>query len=618
MISKLFGTDKFLDLLGTPTFWYTVIILVGVIAFLLACLKNPKVGKWVLLAIFIVAWIAVTAYSGIQLNYYYNATGGIYGTITGIFDTNKVEIEDNLVFNFDNIELTESSNGDYIASIIINEILSVGSDKVGVYVNEMPCTYVDNNSDYVVAKYTYSFLDNDMSILCTDTLTMYFAFYENSTQLTISTSGGSKAVNYWNYYFNKNDFKVRIGERDYETSSDIDFGQGDISNYPVITFVYNDEILYSQILTKNSSIEFPQVPDGVTLLGWSKDKVNIFDFENAVITENTTFYAITEINSSFIKNINDIVYIQEDGDVPIANIEIYDSSDYLVESIVVKYKTIKVNGEIIDISDSNIQSTYYLADNIKMSDAPDFSSLLGTGYIVYTKINTISYGHYSLQLNDKGFEVGKSIQINSIEVTFNFRENGNFKVTTIVDGEEALYEVAPGYTVDIPDPVKPGYQFIGWYLDSNFVSKFELDTEVYRDYYLYAKFEANVLNFDLSDLEYSIDNTTDDYYGGYYCPDKIGHGDEVYAVYDMSEYADLSIVGLSIKSSNSAYDELITNIDCSGELSRVGFIAYGPSEVEDQYYDAYLHVYAGENKLYLIIEYGVLKKLHVQLQYVDN
>ncbi len=273
MISRLFGTDKLIDMLATPSFWFTLVILIGFIVLLVACLKNPKIGKWVFLVIFCLAWVGLSAYSGVQLNYYYNTSGGIFGQLTGIFNNNEVQIKDNLVFEFKNIELTKSADNTYSATISLNEILSIDSDQVGVYINDMPCSYVENNSDYVIAKYSYSFLDNDMSILCTDTLTLNFAFYNNLTQLTVSTNGGSTAVKFWNYYFIKNNFNVRIGESDYNYSSDLEFGTGDISNYVIVTFVNREETIY-QVYKIGSKVDLPVITDE-KFLGWS--------YENSII-----------------------------------------------------------------------------------------------------------------------------------------------------------------------------------------------------------------------------------------------------------------------------------------------------------------------------------------------
>ena len=31
MLSNLFGTDSFMEMLGTPAFWYTIVILIGIL-----------------------------------------------------------------------------------------------------------------------------------------------------------------------------------------------------------------------------------------------------------------------------------------------------------------------------------------------------------------------------------------------------------------------------------------------------------------------------------------------------------------------------------------------------------------------------------------------------------
>ena len=99
--------SKMLALFNIDTSWiWKVAIIIGVILIIYACIKYPKGGKWVLFGILIVGYLGVTAYSIVQLNYYYKAEGGIIGQITGIFNTNEVEVVDNLKFDFNNVELT--------------------------------------------------------------------------------------------------------------------------------------------------------------------------------------------------------------------------------------------------------------------------------------------------------------------------------------------------------------------------------------------------------------------------------------------------------------------------------------------------------------------------------
>ena len=167
MFSKLFGTDKFLDLLGNMQFWFTLAIIIGVIVILVSCIKYPKIGMPILVVVFGVAMICLSAYCGVQLNYYYKAEGGIYGKITGIYNTNEIEIVDNLLFELKNIELLEKTEGLYSASIMTDNVLSFDSvESMGVFINSMPCDISSQvHKDYIIANYIYTFYDNNQQYI---------------------------------------------------------------------------------------------------------------------------------------------------------------------------------------------------------------------------------------------------------------------------------------------------------------------------------------------------------------------------------------------------------------------------------------------------------------------
>ena len=250
MISLILGlfSNPFFDLLGKPMFWLGLGIAVVMGFLIFICIKYPKGGLPVLGVVFALGLVAFDAYCIIQLNLYYNAEGGVHGVLTGIFDTNKVDIVDNLTFEIKNIELTESTEGVYSASITTDQVLSLDSKQsLGIFVNGMPCdTTSEVHSDFAYAEYPYTFYDNDKTAICTDTLILNIAFYENSTYLNLSTKGGTlpveECVKYWHHYFNKNGFIVKVAPFD-STSKDLGYTSGNISNYSIVKY-YVDNKLY--------------------------------------------------------------------------------------------------------------------------------------------------------------------------------------------------------------------------------------------------------------------------------------------------------------------------------------------------------------------------------------
>lgn len=196
-----------------------IYIVIGIICLtfvLIAIIKFPQ-SRWFVGTILSIALVISAIYSAMQLNVYYQEFGGIYGQLTGFLNTNNVIVED-LSFDFRDVVLTEVKAPDgetsyYEAKFTINKVLDLSREKeYGVYVNGSPVEIVSSASDYIVAEYEYLFMDKDLNILCSDTLNLSFAFYKNSTTFVVSTHGGENAVNYWNYYFNKNSFIVEINE----------------------------------------------------------------------------------------------------------------------------------------------------------------------------------------------------------------------------------------------------------------------------------------------------------------------------------------------------------------------------------------------------------------------
>ena len=331
--------SKMLALFNIDTSWiWKVAIIIGVILIIYACIKYPKGGKLVLFGVLIVGYLGVTAYSIVQLNYYYKAEGGIIGQITGIFNTNEVEVVDNLKFDFNNVELTQVDGDKYQARFVTNEVLNLDDNiDYGLYVNDMPCYNVQANSNYVIAQYGYTFYDNSMTIKCSDILTFNIAFNDNYTELSVVTNGGSTAVKYWNNYFNKNSFIVEIKEKDYPTYNDIEFVEGDVSSYPVVTFLSKGELLETQIYVSGSTINFPEI-DNDKFLGWA---INNEIIDNTyVVTESIIVNAVydevevfSECESSYhiIYNNEDIEVLKTSGLQGVArNVTICKSNDSII------------------------------------------------------------------------------------------------------------------------------------------------------------------------------------------------------------------------------------------------------------------------------------------------
>ena len=307
-----------------------------------------------------VVLVGSAVFSGFKLNKYYNTSGGIIGELTTIFNPNKVDssVKDtDINFDFSNVMLTQYEDTTYRAEFITQNVISLDTDeRYAIFVNDTPCEILEYSEDYILGDYHYAFIAEDFSVKLKDTLSFRFAFYESSSKLIVSTTGGENAVDLWNSYFQKNDFIVsikQVGNAYISESSlvDIELYTGDEvykkvtikkgsdyilpTNVEVEGYRFNywtlnnekienlenileDTKIYADLseiyqvnfyLTKNVSnstfIDQVEIVDGelvqiitcpereyYTFLGWSLDGENVYDFKNYVITEDTNIYAV--------------------------------------------------------------------------------------------------------------------------------------------------------------------------------------------------------------------------------------------------------------------------------------------------------------------------------------
>ena len=301
-IADIFGFGSFADMLGSIEFWVTMAVIIGCIIAVLYSIRYWKQGgKFIIVGLFVIINVIISAYSLIQINYYYNTSGGIHGAITGIFKTNEIEVVDELSFKLKNIELTAKDENTYSATIIQDMVLDLNNNtEYSVFVNGQVCETIDSGTGYIMARYGYVFLGNNKEELCRDILTINIAFYENSTGITVLTNGGAEAHKYWNYYFNKNDFVVEIKPATYIKDKDITFGEGLVGGetteeFCLATFVSKGETIHTEyVLLGNKytkDIVVPEVP-GCEFLGWSLDGKNIVDVTDYTFTHDMTFVAL--------------------------------------------------------------------------------------------------------------------------------------------------------------------------------------------------------------------------------------------------------------------------------------------------------------------------------------
>lgn len=286
-----------IDLLFNSNFWYTLIVIAAAVLIFIACLKYPA-GKYFIGTVILIVAVGATIYCGTQLYYYYDAEGATFGTID-IDEPNKVDVDD-FRFNFQNFELKQVSGDEYSAEAHLSEILELDENKTyGIFINETPCDLTQYSSNYLTASYSYTFRDDDLSILMEDTLQINFAFNTTSTDIKITTYNGAEAVKYWNNYFNKNNIVITIQELDYTGGTDITYGDGEVSNYNVLTYFVDGEEYTKQAYKTGSKIVFPEKPekDNLYFAGWKIGES--FVDTSYIVNSNQTLIAVFESREQY-------------------------------------------------------------------------------------------------------------------------------------------------------------------------------------------------------------------------------------------------------------------------------------------------------------------------------
>lgn len=407
-----------LTLLFDSGFWYDLILIVFIGFVIFLCFKYPNSRVYVFSFLGII-FVGITAYCGIQLNNYYTIEGGVWGYITGLIENNTVTTvttTDTAQFSLENIVLTQNSDGTYSATIYSNDITRLEQGKVyGAFVNDEPCSQVDSSSNYVRAEYHYVFLDNNLDVLCEDTLQFNFAFYGNSSEFTLTTYSGQEAVNYWNTYFSRNNLVVEVKPIGYEKDDELSIN-GQIDDYVTLSYYVDDEVRYSFVYTKGSQIDkFPSVEKENLIFSCWQD-VNGNKIESLKIEADTNLYAhfyesaeeflvdytaileVTEGYGTYSSVTNDIDTIREHEDDFKILVDYSDGSFQLYDSEDVTYNY-----------SSAEQTGWYYTTNYK-----ELSELTTTTITTFTiSLNATDNSSFSLQTIELTTATGLS-QVNFV------------------------------------------------------------------------------------------------------------------------------------------------------------------------------------------------------------
>ena len=254
-------------------------------------------------------------YSVYQVNGYYSAEGGIIGKITNTFKPNVVNVND-FEIKIDNIELQQEFEDTYLAEITINQEIKLDSNKkYALFVNGAPTSCFASESNYIGGVYGYAFYGSNNTLLLHDDLVLELAIHKNYSLMYIYTNGGNTAVNYWNYYFNRNDFVVTIEEIDVAAINNNEEITGVIPEYYTVSYCVEDEVVAKQIYHPNDTIELtiedPEAPEDYhAFSGWTVNDSTID--ETFRVTGNTLLKATFAFQAGVYDENKKLVYSIED------------------------------------------------------------------------------------------------------------------------------------------------------------------------------------------------------------------------------------------------------------------------------------------------------------------
>ncbi len=334
-----------LSLLFDKNFFIGVFSVVIIFLIIWLCVKYPS-ARMACFIILTVGFAVLTAYCTINLNIYYNAEGGIYGRISGLFSP-TISVSETTI-EISNLELIQYLDTDtYYCKIISDKTIEIDSSKsYQLYINNTPCSNSTISSNYISCEYRYQFLDEKEEVLCDDTLQIRFVFNTNNSYFYIYTENGTESVKYWNYYINKNNFVITLTELTSSNGNEIQFGSGEHGIYYKVDYVYNSNYVETKYFEENSYLELPNL---VGVESWTID--------DQVVNQN---YVIT----------SDIV----------VEANFTDFSFYMTNCVVCELE----NGYLIGCLDSSKVGLIYYD---KQTESYSVVSFYGYGYTGYSKIS---------------------------------------------------------------------------------------------------------------------------------------------------------------------------------------------------------------------------------------
>lgn len=598
-------------------FIWQIALLVAAVAIIIAFIKYPNARIYLGVAFLVILGVGAI-FSGVCLNKYYSAEGGIIGSIQEWVNPTQVKIVDGITFDFKSIEMRAAGGDVYRATTSTTDIVEVpAGSSYALLVNNLPCNIKteDSTSDHLIADYVHTFYDEDKQEITTDVLTIRIAFNSLNTSVSLTTLGGEQCSKLWNEFFNKNGFTLTLTTDRFVSDSDISFGTGDNSNYAFAKFIDAEETIV-QVCSVGTILELPTKED-ISFKGWQVNN----EFVNSPYTliNNTEFTAVYGNISSYSKTYTGLkdTYVFEDEKQACTTFKLFENKDLIIQNLSFKINSYYFNNTL-NIPFESFGNIYTLTDEYEgrimgLYSVPNLKYSNGNEVYYSIKFESVEDGYlFSIYDRFGGYE-GKYpyFLVDSITIDIEFKENNQNRFDFYVDNEvyTTLY-VAKGETITFPKiPEKEGYTILGWKVQvgNEFLYLTELTAGV-KDCKINAEYKrivTDVVNVDFSNIEYKSIPTeskgTNNLDGYYVVLTPFDYNCNYYAIIDLGEYADYEI--LNFKFNNNSGTSYISNLDvvnCSCEI-QVLKQSYGSNFGHVMSDRVYYQAVAGEGKFYLVI-----------------
>lgn len=218
-------------------FLYAILAVIGVLLLIKILIKNEESRGWIFGLIVFVAFCSALV-CGFKIYQYATVKGGTVGDfIHSLVSSSSAEKISDYTFKFNKVAFSPTGNeNEYNVTIeeVYKQTDESGNEIIGsfnldltknwnIYVNDSNTNNTVKGTNYINADYIYSFYNEDLQHILTDTLKIKFVFYKNYYRVDLITTGGELAVDFWESYIYKEGLTVGLKVNEYVQDTEIKY-----------------------------------------------------------------------------------------------------------------------------------------------------------------------------------------------------------------------------------------------------------------------------------------------------------------------------------------------------------------------------------------------------------